>query len=332
MGKFLFAFPLLTITSCFSLRGITFSPHENFDEQTKRKSLHIQFNGVAHYYIKYNQTAVITDPFLSNPPVSNVFFGRIFCDTPLIDRFKEKPKTSDIKMVLIGHAHYDHILDLPYYLPYLGDSTSIFGSANVDSICRSLNYFNTVNAAAFAATDSMAGVWFYHRDSTVRVMAIQSAHLPHFLGIHCYKGNIKKHLAKFPDKAKDFKQDVTLAYLIDFLDEQKKPVKRMYFASSAIGFPLGFFSKHILDEKAIDVAILSIALFQHARYFPYMQIVFLKPEHTILCHWENFFRNRNQDLRPVGLTHHRQLQKHLQKLRHLTRFHFMKPGTSLVLE
>lgn len=331
MKELIFVFTVFSLSACYSLKQISFADDQPFNENKISDSLQIQFNGVAHFYLQYQGNAIITDPFMSNPSFRNVSSGKIFSDSALIHSFKQKPKCSNIKVVAVGHAHYDHILDLPYYLPFFSNDTRVLGSANVDSLCRALDSgIKVINVFPFSATDSTIGEWFFSADSTIRVMAIQSAHLPHFMGIHIYKGAITKHLPAFPQKAKAFKQDVTLAYLIDFLDQNKRPAKRIYFASSASAFPVGFFPKSILEEKQVDVAIFSVALLQHAKHYPHMQISFLQPQHTILCHWENFFKNRNQSLKLVSLTNHRKLHQHLKELRHLTNFHFVQPGNSVV--
>ncbi|MCS6819616.1 MAG: hypothetical protein NZ522_06650, partial [Chitinophagales bacterium] len=280
------------LSACFSIKNIPFSTNEPFNEQAISDSLNIQFNGIAHFYMLYKGSAVVTDPFLSNPSLHHVIFGKVYSDTQLIQSFNQKPKSHHIKMIVIGHAHYDHILDLPYYLPYLPENVLVLGGYNTVQLCKTLSLNKLVNVEPYAATDSMMGTWIYSTDSAVRIMPVCSYHLPHLGALHLWKGKYQKSLAAFPVKAKAFKKDATFAYLIDFLFEKKIPVKRIYFSSSAAPFPNGFFPKNTLDEKSVDVAILSLALSDRASCYPDMQIAYLMPKHTILCHWENFFRNR----------------------------------------
>jgi L-ascorbate metabolism protein UlaG (beta-lactamase superfamily) len=283
------------------------------------------------HYIQYKGTAVLTDPFLTNPSMGKVMFGKMEPDTALLKRLN--PKTDHIKMVLIGHAHYDHILDLSYFLPHLSKETKIIGSENAALMTKTLNPSSEIiNALPYTESVYKNGQWIYSADNSVRILPLQSAHLPHILGLHLYHGHFKKPLTEFPVKGKKFIQDETLAYLIDFLDTNGKPEKRVYFASSAVKFPNGYFHLDILNEKKIDLAILSSALFQKADGYPHHLVRYLKPETTVFCHWENFFRTREQKLKPVSLTSFSKLFSAVEELSNETNIEFIQPGDSRVYQ
>jgi len=124
-------------TSCNQLKQINFEEHQALNETQFSDSLRIEFNGVASFYIQYKGSAVLTDPFLSNPSLSKVIFGKIKPNQELIK--KCNPKTNYIKILSLSHSHYDHILDLPYFIPHLDDSTKIVGSKNSIILTKSLN-------------------------------------------------------------------------------------------------------------------------------------------------------------------------------------------------
>lgn len=321
----------LLLSGCNTLKKITFAPTQSFNEKQASDSLRIAFNGTACFYIQYAGSAILTDPFMSNPSFGKVTFGNIKCDTVLLNRFK--PKTHNIKLLAIGHAHYDHILDLPYFANKINSDAKIVGSPNAIALANTLNVSNPrINIAELKAHDSTAGTWIYAADSSMRIMAAQSAHLPHILGIHLYDGKYKSALTAYPTKAKRFLQDETLAYLIDYLDASLQPQKRIYFSSSSVSYPNGYFPQQIINEKAIDVAILSTALFQKAKGYPHDLIYYLKPKHTILCHWENFFRTRDKKLKPVSLTRHKKMFQAIKDLKPYTQFHHIKPGSGWMIQ
>jgi L-ascorbate metabolism protein UlaG (beta-lactamase superfamily) len=328
---FFFLSFLLLLCACNPLKKITFSPHTLFNEKEITNQLRIEFNGVATFYIQHKGSAVLTDPFITNPSFRKVTFGKIYSDTILLNRYA--PKTHNIKLVSMGHAHYDHILDLPYFLPKLSKATKIVGSKNAVAIANTLQpEQSVVDIAALKASDTTNGTWVYSVDSTVRILAIKSAHLPHIGHKHLYHGHYETAPERFPQQVKEFLQDETLAYLIDFLNNVRQPEKRIYFSSSAVSYPNGFFPEEILQEKSVDVAILSAALSQKAINYPTALVQFLKPEKIIICHWENFFRNRDKKLKAVSLTNHQQFQKALDSLKTITEIHFIKPGNSWVAE
>lgn len=209
---------LVTFIACNPLNKINFSTHQPFDETLVSDELSVEFNGVANFYIHYKGNAVLTDPFISNPSMGKVMFGKIESDTDLIDKFQ--PKTHNISMVCIGHAHYDHILDLPYFAPYLNKNAKILGSKNSADMAKTLNLQQEIiSVNENLATPLKAGQWFYNADSSVRIMPAKSAHLPHIMGLHLYHGEYKKELTDFPNKGKQFIQDETIAYLIDFVEK-----------------------------------------------------------------------------------------------------------------
>lgn len=328
---FFFLSFIILLCACNPLKKISFAPHQPFDEKEISNQLRIEFNGVATFYIQYKGSAVLTDPFITNPRFRKVTFGKIYSDTLLLNRYA--PKTHHIKLVSVSHAHYDHILDLPYFLPKLSKATKIVGSKNAVAIAHTLHpEQSVVDIAALKANNTTAKTWVYSADSSVRIMAIQSAHLPHIAHKHLYHGQYTIQPEIFPQKGKQFLQDETLAYLIDFLNISFQPEKRIYFSSSAVSYPNGYFPSEILTEKAVDVAILSAALSQKAVNYPTELVQFLKPEKTIICHWENFFRTRDKKLKAVSLTNHRQFQKVLDELKPITEIYFIKPGNSWVID
>ncbi len=68
----------------------------------------VRWLGVAGLEFTLGDHTLLIDPFLSRPPLRNVFMGRVYSDIQLI---KEKIKKAD--HILITHAHYDHLLDVP---------------------------------------------------------------------------------------------------------------------------------------------------------------------------------------------------------------------------
>lgn len=326
----LFFISCILLFSCNPINKITFSAHQAFDENELSDDLRLAFNGTASFYIQHKDRAVFTDPFMTNPSMKKVLFGKLQPDTSLLDSYQ--PKIKDVKMVAVGHAHYDHILDFPYFVDKLNNETVVLGSENVVKQVQTLNTpFELVNAGEIKANLFKAGTWVYAHVNSVRMMPIKSAHLPHIFGLHLYEGAYEEDtLASFPVKGKKFKQDETLAYLIDFLDENLKPEKRIYFSSSAVASINGLIPLEVLNEKEVDVAILSVALVQNAKGYPESIVKYIKPKEVIFCHWENFFRDRNKKLKPISLTSFKEIFRDAKTLENYTKVHFVKPGNSIV--
>ena len=77
-------------------------------------TLKIRYFGTMCYYVEYNGKAILTDPFFSNPnPLKLIYDPEV--DVKYLDLFS-KEELNKINMILIGHAHYDHCLELPLFI------------------------------------------------------------------------------------------------------------------------------------------------------------------------------------------------------------------------
>ena len=72
------------------------------------KNLKIKYLGTAGFILSDQHRTVVLDPFISRPNLTQTFTQRLLSDPELVRQ--HIPNADD---VLIGHAHYDHILDAP---------------------------------------------------------------------------------------------------------------------------------------------------------------------------------------------------------------------------
>lgn len=261
--------------------------------------INITFNGVTSFIVRYGNSVVLTDPFISNPGAKQVMFGKIYPDTALVNAVYNDTDLIDTKLVLISHAHYDHLMDLPPLLPRLPSQTIVAGSNTTKHIIAAAKPEQTVLALNnIAGTDSTVGLWVYSTDSTVRTMAFVSSHPPHFLGITLYPGPYTDDLKEIPVKGSDYKRGLPLSYLIDFM-EDGVPVYRIFSQSSSAHGSKGLFPKTMLKEKSIDVVLISQAV--HGKETDYSELVINHCHAPIVfcTHWENFFRSTSQPLKTV---------------------------------
>jgi L-ascorbate metabolism protein UlaG (beta-lactamase superfamily) len=264
-----------------------------------QQPLNIAFKGVTCFVIRYGNSVVLTDPFVSNPTTKQVMFGKIYPDTALINANYSQTDLADTKLVLISHAHYDHLMDLPPLLPRLPNQTMVAGSNTTKHIIAAAKPQQTIlSLNDVAGTDSTQGQWIYSTDSTVRTMAFVSSHPPHFLGITLFPGPYTEDLKEIPVKGSDYKRGLPLSYLIDFM-EDGVPVYRIFSQSSSAQGSKGLFPRAMLKEKSIDVVLISQAV--HGKETDYSELVINHCHAPIVfcTHWENFFRSTNQPLKTV---------------------------------
>jgi hypothetical protein len=199
--------------------------------------------------------------------------------------------------MLVGHAHYDHLMDVPYVMLNKAKDAQIYGSDTMShTIAPSI-----VKSRRHGLNDTMAvlkkpGSWHYNADNSIRFMAIKSTHAPHFLGINFMSGTYDKDLTSLPWHSFGWKEGQTLSFLIDFLDNQKNIVHRVYYQDAASQEPLGLIPELPSEEqKRVDIAIITPASFNQVDNYPESIIENTQAKHFVLGHWEDFFDNQDQE-------------------------------------
>jgi len=167
------------------------------------------------------------------------------------------------------------------------------------------------------------GQWIYTNDKTLRVMALQSEHPPHIKTIKLFPRRLQKDLSCSPRRITDWQEGQTLAFIFDFLAPNESIQYRIFFQSSVAEFPLGAFPPKLLDEKPIDIAIISAALSDKIPQYPIPLLEYLKPQTIILNHWDNFFKPRHKPTQPISS---QDLQSFISRIKEI-----MPPSTKIIL-
>jgi hypothetical protein len=270
--------------------------------------LEIRYLGSGGQLIRRGSTAILAAPFFSNPGLLRVGAGRISPDSARIDAAVEKiiengGRLDDVKAILVGHAHYDHLMDVPRVWREYAPHAMIFGSLTAKHILRGFDVpddrIETLNSNA--ASRWAAGRWVTLGD--VRFMAIESEHAPHAFGIKLYGGEIREDLNRPPRWATGYKEGQTFAFLIDFLNPDGSVAFRIHYQDSASNTPLGY--PPTLDgddQRSVDVAIVCAASFSEVQGYPEGILRAVDPRYVVMGHWEDFFISQEEPPRPVPLT------------------------------
>lgn len=260
----------------------------------------IRYYGTGCFTIQRGDNVLFTDPFISNPSSSQVMFGKVKTDVDYVELYVNPATFRKVKLVIAGHAHYDHLMDLPYLSKYIPEDAMIVSNKTAKHI---LAYYNlpqqTFAINDLIGTDQQEGFWVYSADQSMRVMAFKSQHPPHFAGINMMSKRYSQDLVAEPLMMKDWQEGKTLAFLVDFLEEDTIAY-RMYFSSSLAKAPFGLFPKHLLNEHPIDDLFISAALFSDFEKAPKPIIELCQPKRIILMHWENFFRSKEKETKALN--------------------------------
>ena len=141
--------------------------------------------------------AIMTGPFFSNPGILRSLLGfPIAPDPARIAEFL--PPVGDVAAILIGHAHYDHLMDTIHVAESSAPQAILYGN---DTMVHIVNARPALRSRAqslepLAGNSHAPGQWQALAGGGMRVMALRSEHAPQFLGIRAFVGSIDEDLGR----------------------------------------------------------------------------------------------------------------------------------------
>ena len=246
--------------------------------------------GTGGWIFERGSDQVLTAPLFSNPGLVRTGLLPIQSDLDIVDKFMSRYDVSEAHVILVGHAHYDHLMDVPQVALKHAPRARILGSKTVKNTLGSWSGLrervDEVNDVA--GDQKTVGAWLRY-GTGVRIMALRSFHAPHFEGYTLYEGIRVRSLSEEPRWATEWLDGTTHAYLIDFLNVDESIAFRIYYQDAVSPPPLGFAPEQTIRERPIDVAILVPATFDQVNWHPEAFVENLQPQRVLLGHWENFF-------------------------------------------
>ena len=254
-------------------------------------ALYLQWLGASTWVVARGKDVVVVDPFFTRPSFVSVAFSLVFrglfgefgYDAERIkDVLPDLPANTGF--VLLGHAHYDHLMDVPYYLTRdSGQSATYLGGPTARNILMGFKPARLDFTVAEEARPSRKG--------GVRVTAFPSDHAPHFLGLKLMSGAVEKPMTTAPRRAGHYVEGETLVYFIDFLDAGNRVSWRVFVGGAASSPEAAeALRKHadFLRERAVDVAILCVPGWDKVDDYPDSVLGVLNPANVVLSHYDDF--------------------------------------------
>lgn len=269
----------------------------------------VTYLGVGGFMIQAGDDVLLTAPHFTNPPVRQVaprLFGRgpeLTPDTALVRRLLPGA-AAKATALLVGHGHYDHLLDVPFIATELASRAVVYGGPSVTNMLSGeprLSGQLVPIAGADAGTVARTGKWFTSDDGRFRFMALASSHAPAHRGwfrrFDFSPGTVDTAMRRLPQTASEWRVGETYAYLIDVLDPAGSTAFRIYYQDTASEAPLGL-PPADLGGRRVDLAILTVASATKARpVAPDALVAALKPRYVIASHWEWFFTQQTETIR-----------------------------------
>lgn len=280
--------------------------------------------GVGGFVIRRGRDVVMTAPLYSNPTPLQLA-GETRPRTEILDRFYREHGLAadmpDLRAILVGHGHYDHLMDVPYFVDK-ATVARVYGSVTTRRI---LAGYGPAMAARVTALDDPAhsvadfsnclepggdgcetapgvkGQWVDvpGTDGRVRIQAFCSCHPAQVLhAIHFWPGCQAHDLAAPPARADDYKEGEVFAYLVDFM-ENGAPAFRVYYQDAPVSRPIGWVRQELVDARPVDLALLCVGNFDVMRRPEEVVSANLRARDVVLHHWEDFFDPDHASLKPI---------------------------------
>lgn len=266
-------------------------------------TVRLVYLGVGGWIIQRGADQVVAAPLFTNPSLVRTGLASIRSDTTVVNRHLTGYDLRRAVAILVGHAHYDHLMDVPQLARRHAPRARILGSRTV---ANTLGTWSGVGDRVLEV-DSLAGdvehegIWI-PVSAGVRVMALRSDHAPHFDGRTLYQGTTDRPLAAEPTRADEWVDGPTYAFLVDFLDARGRVEFRVYYQDAVAAPPRGLAPEKLVRERPVDVAILVPATFDQVDWHPEALVLNLRPRWVLLGHWENFFASADGETRSLPLT------------------------------
>lgn len=307
-------------------------PVEACDGAGEASEVTVEYLRAGGLAIAYAGEALLTAPFYSNPSFVRVGLGLSLAPEP--ERIPERPALLDgarVAGVLVGHAHYDHAMDVPAVLEkWRLAGVPVFGSRTAASLLRAAAPgVEVVPVEPFAGERAARGRWLAPQPgSRFRVMPLRSEHAPHaWPGIKLFSGHVEEPLASPPRSAYAWKEGQTHAFLIDLMARDGlRPLLRIHYHDAASNPGIGWPPRELLAERRVDLAVFCAASFALVRDHPQALLRELEPRHALAAHWEDFSRDPRRPLRVVPLTDLPELLERLRSTLPAGRFSVPRPG------
>ena len=239
-----------------------YSPPLAEDEQ----AIELTYLGTAGFIIKSQQRTVVLDPYLSRIGVTELL-RPLHTNTALLKKYI--PKADE---VLIGHAHYDHILDAPDLCKQTG--ARLIGSRATCMVGRAAGLPESQLVETEGREDIACGAW------TVR--GLPSIHGKAIMGRIPIPGDILSPPV-WPPKMLDLKHGLVLNWLVD-----TGKLKIVHIDSA------DFIAEELQGVQADVVCLCAIGRKYRPNYVKEV-VELLKPKWIVPCHWDTMFTPFEQE-------------------------------------
>jgi hypothetical protein len=253
----------------------------------------IRYLGAGGVYIGLGNDAVLMGPFFSNPGLLTAAFGKFKSNDKRIRHHLHDVPLANVKAIVVGHSHYDHIADIPVVAAEHTSTALIF--ANEYGV-KMLNAYPSLRSRTREVKIGQPiRILNESGQEVIRIYPVVSDHAPQLCKWRrwpCEFANCKTEQAwttAFNEhRINKFCGGQTFAFVIDFM-KGDRIAYRLYYNDAAAEAPLGIPPISLTVEHPYDVAIICVASYDFVNGYPEQLVSSLDPRHLIYIHYEDFF-------------------------------------------
>ncbi len=281
--------------------------------------LTIRYLGVSGIYFEWQGVGLLSAPFFSHQGLLRVATGKGRVNKEAIRKGMAGVPRGAAAAMLIGHAHHDHLLDVPH-IAQQHPEAMIYGNLTATNLLAGTGDL----ATRTKSLNQRLGSWIQLSDPNgialpIRFMAVPSPHARQGPLFHWAPGSVNTAnpdgLSQVP--LRNFKQGQPLAFVVDFLNPKRGDVAVRVYLQDAATERSGLSPTQAhpaLTERPFDLAVLCIASFHLTDGFPEGLLSDLEPRHVMVTHYRDFFRPPHKPVRFVPMLTNRRANRFLERV------------------
>ena len=296
-------------------------------------TLHVRSLGVGGFLLEHGTDAVLTAPLFTRPSMIEASTGLpVSSNRALVAARLPASSLANVRAILSGHAHYDHLLDVPAVMS-LAPQATLYANRSARNLLAAFAPDRAAKCAGEPADPSplarsrviavddaaaspvdytncpekrpsgapLEGTWIRVPGSHVRVLAVCSDHPPQIGPVHYGEGDVEEEACTPPTNMNEWKEGHTVAFLVDFLDAKTDaPVYRVFYQDAPADAPVGHVPEAFLAGKRVDLALMCVGTYDHVdEASPAKALAALLPRYALGSHWEDFFGALDAPPQPI---------------------------------
>jgi L-ascorbate metabolism protein UlaG (beta-lactamase superfamily) len=249
-----------------------------------RDAIRVTYLGTNGFQFENGNHALLVDPYFSRIGLGAVIFNRPIKSNPERVEGALQDMRSRADAILVTHAHFDHLLDVPAVMR--ATHARLLAGPSAVNLVESLGISPADCETVQAGTVRSIGPW--------KIRVVSAAH-DRIIGSSPPFRGVVTTASQPPAKPSDWKLGEPLAFVIEAAG------KRIYIDSGGV-------SGHAPDTTIgpVDLAILGVALPDSRRRFA-EAVLALRPRYILPSHQDDFFAPLSRRFTFGKLTNFRQI-------------------------